>query len=85
MSYARHKHDQSKHPVKGLLDGAPTVRFNTGEGFVDAIVLHEGDGKNLVLGRFINNTFQLVNDGNPVTERAEKDYGPEGGGLTWTH
>jgi hypothetical protein len=70
---------------RGLLDGVPTVRYNDGSGFQEALVLKEGDGKSLVLGVLGGQGLQLINGGEPVPERAESEYGPEGGGVTWTH
>ena len=67
---------------KGLLDGVLRVRYNFGAGFEEAYALHVVDEHTLIL---CDNKLQPINDGNAVPERAEEDYGPEGGGVTWTH
>jgi hypothetical protein len=68
------------------------VNYNAGEfeddgttpKFIDAYVMHATDEKNLVLGHWNQGVLTQLNDGNPVPERAVEDYGPEGGGVTWT-
>jgi hypothetical protein len=62
----------------GLLDHVRTVKYDTGDGVIDAIVLHTVDAHTLILGAWVNGTLQKLNGGNPVPERAE------GGGVTWT-
>lgn len=66
---------------KPLFDLVSRVKYDTGDGTVDAFVLEHpgGDPHMAVLASFDGGTLQLVNNGNPVPERAE------GGGVTWTH
>jgi hypothetical protein len=76
----------------GVFDGPNRVKYNEGgpenDGkgkMIEAIVTHVVDQKNLVLAAWKSGVLTHLNDGNPVPERAESDYGPEGGGVTWTH
>lgn len=83
-------HGHAPAASRGLFDGVRVVHYNEGGeenggkgNVVEAYVLHATDEKNLVLGRFVSGNFQQINGGNPVPQRSEADYGPEGGGVTW--
>lgn len=68
--------------MKSLNSCVSRVTYDRGEdngGEIEAYVVDAGDGKNLVLAAFVSGTFQLLNNGHPVPERAE------GGGVTWKH
>lgn len=84
MAAEHHKHPHKPDPAvaaqvpAGLFDNVRSVKYDTGDGVVDAYVLHTVDAHTLVLGRFVDGVLHLVNDGHPVPERAE------GGGVTWT-
>jgi hypothetical protein len=64
--------------MSGLLDGVKKVTYDTGSGKVDAWAVHVVDEHTLVLATWVNDRWELLNDGNPVPERAE------GGGVTWS-
>jgi hypothetical protein len=67
-----------------LFHGVRTVKYNDGTPTpVDAVVVSEPDSHSAVLAAWTNGVLQLINNGNPVPERAPADYGPEGGGVTY--
>lgn len=58
------------------VDQGTVVFYNDGQKFVPAILMKdEGDGKERL--------YILQGSEQKAARRAPKDYGPEGGGVTW--